>query len=356
MHMHGCKLNQCTVTLTRNCNLRCEFCYAKKAGYKCADTVDYRDLKKVIDFCNAAKVRYVVLSGGEPTLYPDLLATIKYIKSQCHAMVPTIATNGTMLDDIERCRSLVVAGVGYFDVSLKGGDSDEFKRITGVDLYGKQLQAIANLSSLGVDFTCSMVLSPTNIGGFCQTVSRAYDHGGRKFSFTFVIDNEKARLKDKAYLKVHNPIALVETFVSQIGELERITGGEWWIEYSFPLCVYTTEQLELLQGRLASPCQIYEKNAVTFDTGLNLIPCSMNFETRLGRLGLNFSSVEEFETLQKSESYSSVIDDLNKLPSEHCSACKLLPKCRGGCTFFWRNCTFNAFKEFIEEHGRKFIE
>lgn len=350
--MHDCKLNQCTVTLTRKCNLRCEFCYAKRTGYKCADTVDYKDLKKIIDFCNAAKVKYVVLSGGEPTLHPDLLATIKYIKGQSHVMVPTLATNGTVLEDLEYCRSLVVAGIEYFDVSLKGGDPEEFKRITGNDLYGKQLRAVANLASLGVDFTCSMVLTHNNIAGFCQTIRRAYDNGARKFSFTFVIDNEESRLKDKAYLMVHNPFRLVDAFVSQIEVLEHITGGEWWVEYSFPLCVYTAKQLALLKGRLSSPCQIYEKNAVTFDTGLNLIPCSMNFENRLGRLGLDFLSVEEFEMLQKSESYSRVTDDLSKLPSECCSACKLLPKCRGGCTFFWRNCTFNAFKEFKEESGR----
>ena len=349
-------LNQCTITLTRNCNLRCKFCYAKEAGYECSDMIKYSDLKKVIDFCDEAKVKYVVLSGGEPTLHPDLHLLVKYIKSKTHGMIPTIATNGTVLDDMEHCRSLVAAGIGYFDISLKGGNADEFRYVTGVDLFLKQLRAIRNLSQLGVDLTCSMVLTHSNIGGFCQAVQRAYDNGARKFSFTFVIDNTKSRIKDKEYLRLHNPIRLVDSFMSQMKTLDAITAGEWWIEYSFPMCVYTNNQLEVLSGRLAAPCQIYEKNAVTFDTELNLIPCSMNLGSRLGRFGQDFSSFAEFLMLQKTEGYSSVANGLSQLPSQYCSACKYLTKCRGGCTFFWWNCSFESFKAFKEELGFKFVE
>ena len=39
------ELKQCTVVLTRNCNLRCDFCYVKDAGYRVADSIRYEDLK-----------------------------------------------------------------------------------------------------------------------------------------------------------------------------------------------------------------------------------------------------------------------------------------------------------------------
>lgn len=48
--MDKVKINQCTITLTRKCNLRCNFCYAKKTEYIENDIIDYDDLKKVIDF------------------------------------------------------------------------------------------------------------------------------------------------------------------------------------------------------------------------------------------------------------------------------------------------------------------
>ena len=59
--MDKVKINQCTITLTRKCNLRCNFCYAKKTEYIENDIIDYDDLKKVIDFCDEARVKYIVL-------------------------------------------------------------------------------------------------------------------------------------------------------------------------------------------------------------------------------------------------------------------------------------------------------
>ena len=63
------KIDQCTVTLTRNCNLRCSFCYAKKTEYIESNTLEYENLKKIVDFCEDAKVKYIVFTGGEPSVY-----------------------------------------------------------------------------------------------------------------------------------------------------------------------------------------------------------------------------------------------------------------------------------------------
>lgn len=66
----------------------------------------------------------------------------------------------------------------------------------------------------------------------------------------------------------------------QVEELNSIT-EEWWIEYSFPLCVYTEEQLNILEGKWRSPVKIHNENGITFDTELNLIPCNMYFENKI---------------------------------------------------------------------------
>ena len=43
--MSKMNINQCTVTLTRKCNLRCNFCYAKKTKYLENDILEYNNLK-----------------------------------------------------------------------------------------------------------------------------------------------------------------------------------------------------------------------------------------------------------------------------------------------------------------------
>ena len=339
--MPSMNINQCTVTLTRKCNLRCNFCYAKKTEYMDTATLEYENLKRIVDFCNEAKVKFIVFTGGEPTLYPYLIDGLQYIKSKENKMLPTIATNGIKLEDYEFCKSLIDNGIGYIDISLKGKDSKECCEIVGLDCYQQQLTAIHNLSSLPIEFTCSIVITEDNVHSLCESVRNAHTNGAKQFSFTFIIDNAKSDYIDESYLIKHSPFKLIEAFLAQVDELNTIT-EEWWIEYSFPICVYTEKQLKILEGKMASPCQIHIENGITFDTDMNLIPCNMHFENMIGQLGSDFSSFTEFEDMAQNSTYRSTIDRLKQYPSNNCKSCKYLTSCYGGCPAIWNNYSYDA--------------
>lgn len=339
------KVDQFSILLTRNCNLRCNFCYAKEGGYVRNDNIDYEQLKKIIDLCDCAGAEYVVFVGGEPSLYPKLVNILKYIKSRKYKMIPTMATNGIALKDMNYCKQLIDNGLSYIDISLKGNNEKECCETTGYDCFSQQMTAISNLSVLPIDFTCSMVLTWNSVNTFCKGVKSAYDNGARQFSFTFIIDNDESEEKDLLYLEKHNPFALINAFISQIDKLNSIT-DDWWIEYSFPMCVYTEEQLLLLKGRLAAPCHVHQGNAVTFDTKTNLLLCDMCFESKIGQFGKDFSSYKEFEELIKSDHYNCIKDSLKRLPSSECSSCRYLKSCYGGCPVIWKNYSFEALKKF----------
>lgn len=339
-------IDQCIITLTRNCNLRCSFCYAKRTGYIVNDTIESSSVKKIIDFCNDAKVKFIVFSGGEPAMYPQLEELIKYVKSRKHNMLATIATNGILLADYDYCKNLIESGLDYIDISLKGKNEEECLAIVGKKCFAKQLEAIRNVSMFPIDFTCSMVLTHSNIDGFCEAIEAASNNGAKQFSFTFALDNEDSQVKDIEYLQNNNPYILIDKFISQIDELNRITKGEWWVEYTFPLCVYTEEHMKAFKGKLAAPCQIYKGNGITFDTSMNLLPCSMFIDDKIGKFGLDFSSYEEFEKYENAPLYKDTIQQLGKLPSEECNACEHYEACLGGCPVFWKNCSFDAVKKF----------
>lgn len=342
-------INQCTVVLTRNCNLRCNFCYVKDAGYCENEMVNYENLKKIVDFCCDAKVKYMFFTGGEPLLYPYLNDILVYIKEKEHSIATAVATNGILLEDFHFSKRLMDSGLDYIDVSMKGRNSQEWMSTTGCDGYIRQQKAIRNLSSLQMEFTCSMVVTLENVYSLCDSVKTAFENGAKQFSFTFVIDNDKNISINAPYIKNHNPFKLIEAFISQIEQLNNVT-NEWWIEYSFPLCVYTEKQLRLLKGKMATPCQIHKKNAVTFDTQLNLLPCDMYFDRKIGRLGEDFVSVNDFLELRKSNPYKNTIEDISSLPSEKCVNCQYFDKCYGGCPVLWNNYSFDelsAYKERI---------
>lgn len=338
-------IKQCSIVLTHGCNLRCNFCYVKSAGYIEDDKIKYDDLKRIVDFCCEAKVKYIFFTGGEPLTYPRLPDILRYIKTRQHPMITAIATNGILLEDFKLCKTLIDSGVEYIDVSVKGKNRQEWCEITGYDGSEAQHQAIRNLASLPVDFTCSMVITPENVQSFCEAVQIAYDNGAKQFSFTFIIDNDSAKEKDLVYLQKHNPIKLVSDFISQIDKLNTIT-DDWWVEYSFPMCIYTEEQLKVLKGRLATPCQIHLKNAVTFNTKMELLPCDMYISDKLGKLGKDFSSYREFISLSESINYRNKMEMICKLPSDECAICEYLDMCYGGCPVLWKNYSFAALKNF----------
>ncbi|MBQ6297327.1 MAG: radical SAM protein [Selenomonadaceae bacterium] len=348
------QFKQCILTLTRNCNLRCEFCSAKKGGYHFNAFIKFDDLKKIVKLCNDIKVKYIVLSGGEPLLYPYLMEFLDYIKSMPHKMIPTIATNGILLADYNTCKKIIERGIRYIDVSLKGKDSKEWLAVTKLDGSAQQLRAIANLSDLNVEFTCSMVLTLKNIDTFCETLENARSFGARNFSFTFVIDNEESPEKDLQYLISNDPLLLVDKFIEQIDRVNQITNNEWWIEYSFPLCVYTEKQLTKLNHRLAEPCYIRNDNIFTleFDTKLNLLPCSMYIDNRVvGKFGVDFSSASELEAYIQSEKYNRIMKEFSQLPSDYCNSCRHKNFCLGGCPWFWTHCSFETFRNFKINKG-----
>lgn len=340
------KIDQCIITVTRACNLRCSFCYAKNTGYKADEFIDFASLTRLIDFCSDSGVNFVVLTGGEPMLYPKICEAVRYIKTRPHAMTAAIPTNGVLLSDYEFCRKIVDCGLNYADISLKGKDSKEWLSVTGYDGFIQQMRAIENLSGSGVDFTCSMVITPENVETFCEAVQHAYNAGGRKFSFTFVVDNDKKGERGRKYLEANNPILLVDKFMSQVSTLDKITAGEWWIEYSFPECVYSKEPLAKLRGRLARPCHVHNGGSLTFDTKLNLIPCSMFIDEVLGKFGTDFSSLSELESYTQSAAYKGIMTSLNMLPSNECDSCVNKASCLGGCPCFWEHCTFEEFMKF----------
>ena len=154
------KIKQCSIVLTRDCNLRCTFCYVKSAGYVADNRIEYDDLKSIVNFCCEAKVKYIFFTGGEPLTYPHLPEILQYIKTRRHPITTAVATNGVLLSNIELCRMLIDSGLGYVDVSMKGRNRKEWCEMTGYDGTEKQHQAIRNLASLPIEFTCSRMFTP----------------------------------------------------------------------------------------------------------------------------------------------------------------------------------------------------
>lgn len=75
------------------------------------------EARKCIDYLYTMGVKRVVLIGGEPTIYKDIVTLLSYIKSK--NMRSSIATNGRRFSDIEFTRQIIQTGVCGINVSIK---------------------------------------------------------------------------------------------------------------------------------------------------------------------------------------------------------------------------------------------
>jgi MoaA/NifB/PqqE/SkfB family radical SAM enzyme len=111
-----------SLTLTNACNLKCRMCgqwgltgYLKKERPQ-PRTLPLSAWKKVIDEVHKHKGNVILIRGGEPFLYPDLIPLLGYIKNK--GMFISIDTNGTLLEKF--AGDLVRIGLDHLNISLDG--------------------------------------------------------------------------------------------------------------------------------------------------------------------------------------------------------------------------------------------
>lgn len=84
--------------LSRACNLRCIYCYAE-SGAALKNELRLDEIYRVIDQARDLGARkIIVLGGGEPLLYPELLKVLDHVLGR--GMQADLFTNGTLIDDV----------------------------------------------------------------------------------------------------------------------------------------------------------------------------------------------------------------------------------------------------------------
>ena len=128
------------VRLTRVCNNNCLFCLDKENQN--GEIIPFRQV--IDDFKNGRKegATRAILSGGEPTLHPQLIEIIKKAKKFGYSHIQMIS-NGRMLAYEDFVKKLKEAGLNEITLSLHSHLKDKFEEI--VQAKGSYNQAIKGL-------------------------------------------------------------------------------------------------------------------------------------------------------------------------------------------------------------------
>jgi MoaA/NifB/PqqE/SkfB family radical SAM enzyme len=114
-----------TLMITYRCNNSCVMCdYPQRAARATLGgrrELDTAALKAVLGDFAALGTTGMAISGGEPTLRPDLDELLRTVKRL--GMVASITTNGSMLADESRAAALLETGIDLVNVSIDGADA-----------------------------------------------------------------------------------------------------------------------------------------------------------------------------------------------------------------------------------------
>ena len=174
--------------LTKRCNLNCAHCYLDadfRGGFR-TDELNTEECFNVID--QIAEVNpnaFLILTGGEPLLRPDIYEIIRYAADRKFMVV--LGTNGTLINRVnaEKIKAAGAHGVG---ISIDSMDAAKHNKFRGVEkAWEHSMEAFNILNEVGVDFLVQMSVSEMNYKEIPEVIAFTEKIGAIAFNLYFLI-------------------------------------------------------------------------------------------------------------------------------------------------------------------------
>ncbi len=312
------------LTINRECNNRCNWCYAQKTNH---EHMELSDAKRCIDRLYDLGIKKIILIGGEPTVYKYLPDIVSYIAKK--GLKVSLLSNGRCFSDYDYAKRCLEAGVSGIDISLKGLNKSEYIENTGADGFEESLLGYRNLKKLNSCPTLSYVV--------CN---------GRKIQdllgllFKEDLDNitllfEKPVIQENS--KTEMSIIEMGKTVSSIYELFEPSSKHYRIEISFPLCVIEQNIRDALiqKERINTCCHVQRGTGLVLDTKFRALPCNHFVDLPYSDTPVGLLSKSEIIDFWNSEQVEGIRKKTRYFPSMKCEKCHLWSSCGGGCFVRW---------------------
>ena len=155
-----------TFELSPVCNFACKMCYVRKTPEQIRREgkalIPWQAWLELAKQCRDAGTLYLLLTGGEPFLYPGF----RELYTQLHKMgfILYINSNGTMID-AQTVDWLKQIAPGRVNITLYGAGPETYQRICGhADGYQRAMDAIRMLQEANIPVVINASMIPENAG------------------------------------------------------------------------------------------------------------------------------------------------------------------------------------------------
>ncbi len=149
--------------LTPVCNMSCRMCYVrmdKKTQESIAPLRSASEWIKIAEQAREHGLLFILLSGGEPFIYPELREVLSGLHNQ--GFIVSINTNGTMIDE-KTIEWLKLTPPSRINLTLYGASDETYARLCGKpDGFTRVVRAIELLRDAGIPVKINMSVTPYN--------------------------------------------------------------------------------------------------------------------------------------------------------------------------------------------------
>lgn len=160
------------VILTNQCNRNCLFCIAKKNTNKTKNSfLSLSNVEKAIEFCKQEDIKTIALTGGEPTLHPNILEIAKMFRS--NGFDVAIYTNYDFSEKVKKLDGIVNRiFVSYYGQEMpRQADFENSQIIITTLLLKNYFKTIADLDDFIYKYrqmACLLFTVPVNVNDYCE--------------------------------------------------------------------------------------------------------------------------------------------------------------------------------------------
>lgn len=154
------------IQVVRHCNHLCGFCSNPSTPY----VHTFESMKTLVDDLVAREYFGVILTGGEPTLHPELPRIARYASDV--GLHVRMITNGSRLANPEFAREMAEAGLKLVHISVYSVRPEVEARLRGVaDTLESAFAAAANAHRFGIEVNVNCVINKLNADHLDETIA-----------------------------------------------------------------------------------------------------------------------------------------------------------------------------------------
>lgn len=167
------QMMRCELILTDLCNFKCPYC--KGLREDCKGTISLEKAKEIVDYWTIDNLKNIRFSGGEPTLWKDLIELVIYTKNKGVERI-AISTNGYA--DFQIYEQLIDAGVNDFSISLDACCAAFGDKMSGgvIGSWNKVTENIRKIAKLTY-VTLGIVVTEETVSELAETINFAASLG-----------------------------------------------------------------------------------------------------------------------------------------------------------------------------------